>query len=336
MAEETGIEFCSGTANTHLGCARIGAGCGCRHLRKDWGDPVLNKTFKKYGGKCWAQDIAETQYKFNGVDNPAVFGVGLQRHEFDRESVLARLLKIDNFLRQGDTQWINRPTPTGTYICFAVSMGDFFDHETPQWWRDWWWNVIRITPHIRWLPISKRASNVITLNMLPEGWPYGYEHVTVLITVAIQAELEPAVNNLVSFPAMCRGLILEPMLQMIDISHALKYDLDWLIVGGESGSRYDDDPEIAKTQSPEGMAAPFDLEWARQLKRRWVGAGRSYFFKQGGCLPFDRGVPIKLRYHGGELEDLPPELRHRTWPGQMIEPLAELHRRAFKAGILVP
>jgi len=327
VGESTGIEFASGTANTHIGCARIGAGCGNRHLPNlDWGDPALNELFRKYGGKCWAMLLAERR-------SLNVFGVGLERHEYDRETLMNTVLKIDYRRQHGETF---PPTPTGEYVCFAVDLGDFFDHETPRELRDWWWDLIRITPHIRWLLISKRLHNVITLNMLPEGWPVGYEHVTIMCTVAIQAELERNVDALVSFPAMCRGIILEPMLQRIDISYALKRDIDWLIVGGESGDRYDDDPEIAKTESPEGKAAPFDISWVPPLKQAWVGAGRAFFFKQAGSFPFDHGVRLKLSHHGGVLDELPRGLRHRKWPAQMIEPLAKLRRRAFKAGIVVP
>ncbi len=64
-------------------------------------------------------------------------------------------------------------------------------------------------------------------------------------------------------------------------------DIDWLIVGGESGSGH----------------RPFDVEWARDLRDVCEARGTAFFVKQiGGARP------------GTALEDLPPDLRIREFP----------------------
>lgn len=63
--------------------------------------------------------------------------------------------------------------------------------------------------------------------------------------------------------------------------------IDWLIVGGESGSGH----------------RPFDLQWARDLRDACADTGTAYFLKQvGGSRP------------GTKLEDLPADLRIREMP----------------------
>ncbi|MCA1572683.1 MAG: phage Gp37/Gp68 family protein [Chloroflexi bacterium] len=63
--------------------------------------------------------------------------------------------------------------------------------------------------------------------------------------------------------------------------------IDWLIVGGESGSGH----------------RPFDPQWARGLRDACRDSGTAYFFKQmGGARP------------GTKLEDLPEDLRIREFP----------------------
>jgi protein gp37 len=77
-----------------------------------------------------------------------------------------------------------------------------------------------------------------------------------------------------------RGLSIEPQLEAIDLGRFIDR-LDWVICGGESGSR----------------ARPFDPRWARALRDCCASAGVAFFMKQLGKKPI--GLTVK-----GKGEDL--------------------------------
>src|ERR1039458_2213458 len=68
------------------------------------------------------------------------------------------------------------------YRVFCASMADVFDNQVPTEWRDDLWQLIRETPHLDWLLLTKRPQNIS--KMLPpaidhaelsggEGWGLG-------------------------------------------------------------------------------------------------------------------------------------------------------------------
>lgn len=84
-------------------------------------------------------------------------------------------------------------------------------------------------------------------------------------------------------------------------------DLDWIIVGGESGPH----------------ARPFDIQWARDVIQQCRESGSKVFVKQLGSkpvrhLPNDLPSPyrpLELRDRkGGSMEEWPPDLRVRELP----------------------
>jgi len=86
-------------------------------------------------------------------------------------------------------------------------------------------------------------------------------------------------------------------LEDIDIRQYLGKDkINWLVCGGESG----------------GNARSFDLNWARNLRDQCKEAGIPFFFKQTGAVP----LGIKVKGKGGELDDIPEDLRIRKFPGE--------------------
>jgi protein gp37 len=60
-----------------------------------------------------------------------------------------------------------------------------FDNEVPPEWRADLWDVIRATPLLRWMLLTKRIGNV--LKMVPPDWPS--THVGIMATIVNQAEL---------------------------------------------------------------------------------------------------------------------------------------------------
>lgn len=77
----------------------------------------------------------------------------------------------------------------------------------------------------------------------------------------------PRLTVLGRIPADVRFVSAEPLLGPLDLTHWLENDtLQWVIVGGESGSR----------------ARPMDEEWANSLQEQTQNARVSFFFKQWG------------------------------------------------------
>lgn len=80
---------------------------------------------------------------------------------------------------------------------------------------------------------------------------------------------------------------IEPMLERINLKPFL-YDLDWVIVGAESGSK----------------RRPFDLVWAWRAWWQCHDAGVPFFGKQdSGLRP---GVPLFIEGH--EIKEFPKEV----------------------------
>lgn len=77
--------------------------------------------------------------------------------------------------------------------------------------------------------------------------------------------------------------------------------VDWVILGGESGSK----------------AREFRLEWAIALAEQCKAADIPYFVKQMGSKPTYGGTAIALKGKGTDLSTLPSILQIREWPQAM-------------------
>lgn len=162
---------------------------------------------------------------------------------------------------------------------FCASMSDVFeDHPMLPAQRRRLWNLIEDTPHLDWLLLTKRPENIAT--MLPQTyWP----NVWLGTSTEDQQRADERVPKLLRYRDLVPVLFLsvEPMLGPIDLSIAVDgrvttADVDWCIVGGESGPRH----------------RPFEVDWARQLRDQCQAVGIAFHFKQiggrthadGGCL----------------------------------------------------
>lgn len=157
--------------------------------------------------------------------------------------------------------------------------------------------LIKATPALDWLLLTKRPENLVRL-FRDAGW-YGSwpKNVWAGCTVENQAAVDERIPHLLKVPASIRFLSCEPMLEPANIK--LLEGLQWVIIGGESGPH----------------ARPFDLSWARDIRDQCKSAKVSFFFKQAGSKPLDGGVPLKIRDpKGGNLLEIPEDLRIQEWP----------------------
>ena len=178
---------------------------------------------------------------------------------------------------------------------FCASMADVFDNEVDQAVRDRLWWLIRQTPNLDWLVLTKRIGNAP--EMLPDDWGTGYPNVWLLVSVD-QAGLERDVPKLLAIPAVVHGVSIEPQLAPVQLGEFAPL-LQWVINGGETGAG----------------ARPFHLEWARSLVAECRGAGTAIFIQRLGCKPFERGRRLRLNdYAGGDWKEWPVDLRMRQFP----------------------
>ncbi len=145
---------------------------------------------------------------------------------------------------------------------FCSSMADVFeDHPMIDVEREKLWTLIRNTPHVDWQLLTKRPERIV--DRLPADWGHGYENVW--IGTSIESEdYVGRIAELSAVPAAIRFISIEPLLG--PIKRLPLKDIDWVILGGESGPG----------------ARPLEIEWARQIRDQCLNKKIPFFFKQWG------------------------------------------------------
>lgn len=186
---------------------------------------------------------------------------------------------------------------------FCASMADVFeDRRDLDSQRARLWDLIRATPSLDWLLLTKRPEN---FRMLPWGgyddpWP----NVWVGTTVEDQERADLRIPLIGVVPAVVRFLSCEPLLGPITLPSS---NVHWVIVGGESGHG----------------ARPMWVAWAHSLVEQCRAAGIACFVKQLGVDPrwADSGLTPVSHAHGKCSDPLewPTELRLRQFPSAHVQ-----------------
>jgi protein gp37 len=145
----------------------------------------------------------------------------------------------------------------------CASMADVFDAEAPAGALAQLWALVRETPHLDWLLLTRRPGRIA--RALPEDWGEGWLHVWLGATVETQALAAQRLPVLLSVPARRRWACCEPLLGPLALEPWLPR-LDWVVAGGESGP----------------SARPLHPDWVRGLRDGCARAGVPLFFKQWG------------------------------------------------------
>ena len=158
---------------------------------------------------------------------------------------------------------------------FCASLADVFDNEVPDEWRTDLWQLLRGTPNLRWLLLTKRIGNAA--KMLPPDWPF--PNAGLMATLANQEEWDRDWPKLARTPATWRGVSAEPLLGRINIGDARP---DWVITGGESGANH----------------RFTDPDWVRSMRDQCAANGIAFHHKQwGGVRPKANGCELDGREH---------------------------------------
>lgn len=224
MAENSGIEWTHHTFNPWIGCTKVSAACD--HCYAEAWDARGMQGLPSRWGPHADRTITKTW------GNPV---------KWNREAA-----------RQGIR-----------YRVFCASLADVFDNHKsilPAW-RHALWKLIRDTPHLDWLLLTKRPQNIS--KMLPEDWGSGYSHVWLGTSTENRAEMLRRGAALARVPARIRFWSAEPLVgDLGEIpSHIMP---SWVIAGGENGKDY----------------RPVDAAWFRGLRDQCAAAGVPFLFKQ--------------------------------------------------------
>jgi protein gp37 len=158
---------------------------------------------------------------------------------------------------------------------FVCSWSDFFIEDADNW-RDEAWEIMRQTPHLTYMLLTKRPENIN--GRVPSDWPM--KNVWLGVTAENQEMADTRIPTLLSTPAALRFVSVEPMvgpvqmrqdwlvcmsegqyMNIVECGHGL---LNWIICGGESGPQ-------AREMKP---------EWAESLKKQCADVGWAFFMKQ--------------------------------------------------------
>jgi protein gp37 len=322
MSETTNIAWADSTFNPFIGCTKVGPGCyGC------YAEALMDKRMGrvKWGAGEKRQRTSEAYWR-----QPLAW-------EKKQKAVVEAWDTCPFTTEEAIRQGYKYPAP---WRVFCGSLCDVFDNEVPAAWRWALFRLIRETPHLTWMLLTKRIGNAI--GMLDEAadavfdefvgagaWQARGPWPTVWIgaTVVNQEEADRDIPKLLQVPAAVRFLSIEPMLGPIDLKLESRNDLarwdskgrelaprriGWCIVGGES-------------DQPGHRARPFDITWARDIVRQCRAANVPVFVKQLGSrarwpdlppaswAPLRYGLVLKDRA-GADPSEWPADLRVREFP----------------------
>lgn len=233
MAENSGISWTDNTFNPWIGCTKVSPACDFCYAE------TLDKKLSS------AQQVAPR------------WGAKAPRTRTG--------IKNWNRVRRWDREAAASGRRT---IVFCASLADVFDnHATilPEWRSDLW-ALIRETPNLAWMLLTKRPQNIA--RYLPDDWGSGYANVALGASAENMVEAKRRVPALLAVPAAGRFLSMEPLLEEVvlppEVLGAGK--IDYLIAGGESGDE-------ARKSEP---------AWFRSIRDQAVSAGIGFHFKQWG------------------------------------------------------
>lgn len=245
MADETLISWCDKTWSPWTGCTRVSPACdGC------------------YAANLMDNRMGRVEWGAPGK------GAGTR----DRMS---------ESYRNKPLAWNRQAAKAGTRPTVFPSLCDPFDNAVPKEWRGDFFDLIRATPNLIWLLLTKRPGNIVKMSDAAGGLP---PNAAIGTTVEDQPRADtnlPAlkVAKIELKPLFTFGSF-EPLLGRVHVEP--EYMPDWVITGGET----DQGPHKARPSHP---------DWFRDLRDQAAAAGVPFHFKQWGEWTPGENVPHTIK-----------------------------------------
>lgn len=266
MADNTSISWADDTFNPWEGCQKVGPGCdNCYAEARN----------ARYGGGVaanWGPGAPRRRTSKANWRKPL---------KWEREAAADALLPFEQ-----------RKWPRGRFV-FCASLADVFDNAVPDEWRRDLFDLIRATPHLTWLLLTKRPGNITSMfkaiaekdlgpyadeRGVRSAWP---RNASIGCTVVNQEEAERDVQKLLLAKDLLRPafafLSLEPLLGQVDLTSLQRFPAgtaDREFMDALRGRFWTDqtdlpnpDPRWAKP------GVPFDWNYSRRGGIDWVITG---------------------------------------------------------------
>ncbi|MCI0671755.1 MAG: phage Gp37/Gp68 family protein, partial [Myxococcaceae bacterium] len=176
MGAETEISWTHSTFNPWWGCTRVSPGC----------DHCYAESFdRRVGGAHWGKGVPRRTFGDKHWGEPLKWNAAAAK--------------------AGERRRV-----------FCASMADVFDAEAPDGALERLWALIRATPALDWLLLTKRPGRI--RHSLPADWGDGYPNVWLGTTVEDQERAEQRIPVLLDVPARVHFLSCEPLLGPVDVS----------------------------------------------------------------------------------------------------------------------
>ena len=175
---------------------------------------------------------------------------------------------------------------------FVCSMSDIFHEDVPFDFVDRIMQTIKKTPQHRYQILTKRAERMadyFTTREVPQNVWLG-------VTVECRAS-KSRIDHLRTMKVGVKFLSCEPLIE--DLGELNLEDVDWVIVGGESGPK----------------ARPMKPDWVVNIKQQVERQGAAFFFKQWGTWGSD-GIKRNKHANGkllqGEIIQQMPKSKNKA------------------------
>jgi protein gp37 len=162
------------------------------------------------------------------------------------------------------------------HTIFVCSMSDLFHEDVPFGFIDKVLETIKSTPQHRYQLLTKRSAR------MAEYFATRLAPTNVWLGTTVEARsTKERIDTLRAIQAPIRFLSCEPLIE--DLGELNLTNIDWVIVGGESGK----------------SARPMEEEWVLSIERQAAANGSAFFFKQWGAWGSDGKK--RSKYANGKL-----------------------------------